>query len=47
MTGVFLLLPSMLSEDVFDIKKDSEGKCGGNNLQQKSFLLFPRTSWFF
>ena len=32
--GIFLLLPSMLSEDLFDIKKDSEGKCGGNNLQQ-------------
>lgn len=35
-TGVFLLLPSMLSEDVFNLKENSEGFCEGKNLKEKS-----------
>ena len=34
--GVFLLLPSMLSEDLFDIKSDTFGDCGGDTLRNRS-----------
>ena len=32
--GVFLLLPSMLNEDLFNLKADTVGKCVGSNPEQ-------------
>jgi hypothetical protein len=48
--GVFLLLPSMLSEDLFNLKKDTVGTCrgtNGNNTENSVNCCFrgPNEAW--